>query len=409
MRPKILFLTQLLPYPPVCGGTIRSFHTVKRLSENYDITLLSFARRPEDFGHADHLRQYCADVRVFPMKRSALINARWMAQTLATGRPFIVDRDSVPEMQAAVDRMLAEDRFDLIYVDHLQMTLYLKGKHLCPSLLDEHNVEWQLIRRVAETEPFGLRKWLASLEWRKLRSYELAVCREYDVVTTVTEQDKAALQADAPDLAAVDCVPIGVDTHEFTPVELDPESKTILSLATMSWYPNVDAMHYFYSEIFPLVREQVPDARLVIAGSRPPESIKKLEQDSSVSVPGFVQNVQDVAGKAAVFIVPLRSGSGMRVKILNALAMGLPVVSTNVGCEGISARHEEHILLADSPDDFAAQVVRLLKDRALRTRLGAAGREFVEKCYAWQVVYPKLDAAVARALHSVAEVGLEPA
>ncbi|MDO8682419.1 MAG: glycosyltransferase family 4 protein [Armatimonadota bacterium] len=400
MKPRILFLAQLLPYPPVCGGTIRSFNILKRLCENYDVTLLSFTRRPDDLHNVDVLKNYCSDVRTTPITRSTTANAKWALRSLLLGSSFIIDRDYVPEMQTMVDNVIIDKPFDLVYVDHLQMSQYVKGAIGVPKVLDEHNVEWRIIQRIAQVSPPGPAKWFASIEWPKLRKHELIACREHDAVSVVTEHDLVTLCAENPSLDNINCVPIGVDTDEFKAVSLDPASKTILSVATMSWPPNIDAMLYFCSDIYPMVKRLVPGVRLVIAGANPPEAVTRLQSDPSISVPGFVKDIHGLASKSAVFIVPLRSGSGMRVKILNAMAMGLPVVSTSVGCEGIGAAHEKNVLLADNPLEFAEHTSRLLLDCNKRIDLGASGREFVIENYAWKVIYPRLDSMIGRLIEA---------
>ena len=401
MRARILFLAQLLPYPPVCGGTIRSYNTLKRLCASHDVTLLTFARKPEDRGHAQFLERICSEVWTVPMRRSPSANCRWAARSLARRSSFIIDRDFTPKMQNAVDAILRERWLDLIYVDHLQMSQYVRGKRACVRVLDEHNVEWRIIRRIAETERRGLWKLFASIEWPKLRDYELAVCEEFDAVCTVSEGDKTTLLSENRRIVNVTSIPIGVDAKEFHPVALDPDSKTILSVATMSWPPNEDAALYFCSQVYPLVKKRVPEARLILAGSSPTPAVRRLKADPSISVPGFVEDIHKLAGGAAVFIVPLRCGSGMRVKILNAMAMGLPVVSTSVGREGIEATHGRNILVADDPDTFAWHVARLLRNPEERVRLGAAGRELALQKYSWDVILPRLDAVIDGTLRRV--------
>jgi glycosyltransferase involved in cell wall biosynthesis len=160
----------------------------------------------------------------------------------------------------------------------------------------------------------------------------------------------------------------------------------------MSWPPNIDASLYFVREVYPLIKSREPQARLVLAGSRPPASVTSLpERDPSIEVPGFVDDMHSLAAEAAVFIVPLRSGSGMRVKILNAMAMGLPVVSTSVGCEGIPAVDGRDALIADTAQDLAQAVTSLLASPNLRFRIAANGRKFVEENFDWQAIFPRLD------------------
>lgn len=398
-KSRILFLAQLLPYPPVCGGTIRSFNILKRLCSNHDVTLLSFSRRPKDHDNAGFLSRFCSSVKTVPMVRSGFADARWAARSLLKRSSFIVDRDYVGEMRAEVDTVLSNIKFDLIYIDHLQMFQYVKDKNLCPKLLDEHNVEWKIIKRISQAE-HGARKWFAAQEWPKLKRYELTACAECDAVSTVTEMDKTTLQAESSSLNNVRRIPIGVDPKEFRAVGPSKDSRNIISVATMSWPPNIDSMLHFCSNIYPLIKEQTPEARLIIAGSRPPSAVKRLERDSSISVPGFVDDVHELARNAAVFIVPLRAGSGMRVKILNAMSMGLPVVSTSVGCEGIEVTQGENALIADTPRGFADCVMTLLNNTQVRLEIGAAAQKFVVENHAWEVIYPRLDRLIESTIGS---------
>jgi glycosyltransferase involved in cell wall biosynthesis len=268
-------------------------------------------------------------------------------------------------------------------------------------VLDQHNLEHQIIRRIAEnpgTNP--LLRWYAGVEWPKLRDFEVAAMRRADVTLAVSDADRDAFLALAPDLAGkVETVPIGVDTDYFSAAEREPDAQTILSIGTMSWLPNIDAMQWFVGEILPLVRAERPGARVSIVGSNPAKAVVALgKRDPAVVVTGTVPDVRPYAKECGVFVVPLRSGSGVRVKILNALAMGLPVVSTAIGAEGIAVTHGENILIADTPRQFAEAVCRVLNDRTLADRLGANGRALVEERYTWGAVGKRLHAVYDRVL-----------
>lgn len=389
---KILFLTQLFPYPPVCGGTIRSWNVLKRLAERHEVTLAALVRG--ELGSYDCVNDICRAVHGVNVHRSGLLNLCYAASGLIRRKPFIVIRDHVQEMQDLVNRLTSGIGFDLIYVDHLQMAQYVRREHAHGLILDEHNVEWRILKRIAATARRG-RRIFAELESRKLRDYELRACERFDKVITVTEEDRKALCADNPRLNNLCTVPIGVDLQEFSPVRLSANARAIVSIGTMSWPPNIDAVMYFARDIYPLVKQEEPKTRLVVAGSKPPKSVLNLcVDDSSIVVTGYVPDISALAEQAAVFVVPLRSGSGMRVKILNALAMGLPVVTTSLGCEGIDAMDGRDILIADDPSAFASAVVRLLRDPDERFRLGTNGRRLIEEKYSWESIYPILDAAV---------------
>jgi len=392
---RILFLAHLFPLPLDSGGKIKSYHTLKALASRHEVRAIAFVRSDEEASLIPELKSICAGVDVVRLDRGTLRQLSDLGGSLVAGKSFIIGRDFRAEMLDAVRRAAEEYRPDVVHIDHLQMAQHVDFSGPYRVVLDNHNVESMIVKRMAETADHGLMRLYAGLEWPKLRSYEIETCRRCDYVLTVSEEDKATLlemlnqpQHDA--VANVECVPIGVDVDHFRPIERVPGSLNMLSIGTMYWPPNVDSMLYFSREIMPLVRQQIPDCRLTIAGQRPVESIQALGREPGVTVTGYVEDERDVASDCGVFIVPLRSGSGVRVKILNALAMGLPVVSTSVGAEGLDVRSGEHLLIADGAAGFAQAVVRVLRDSELADRLGRSGRELVCEKYSWNRVGERL-------------------
>lgn len=386
MKPKLLFLAHLLPWPLDGGGQIKSYYTLKALAEAYEVTVLAFAR-PSDRPWEPEF----AVVRTVPLERSRLKDAATAARCLISGASWIVTRDGVPAMRQAVESALASGEYAALHVDHLQMAQFVPpDTGRTKVILDQHNVEHRIPQRLAETNrgPMGL---YARGEWRRLRRFEAAAVRRADLTLAVSDEDRAALCELAPS-ARIETVPIGVDLDYFAPVERLAGSTNLLSIGTMYWPPNVDAALHFCERILPEVRRCRPDARVTIVGARPTAAVQALAADPGVVVTGSVPDVRPYAADCAAFIVPLRSGSGMRVKILTALAMGLPVVSTTVGAEGIEVEDGVHLLLADGPDAFAAATVRLLDDPELGARLGAAGRARMVERYGWDAVGARLRA-----------------
>jgi sugar transferase (PEP-CTERM/EpsH1 system associated) len=395
-RPKILFLAHLLPWPLEGGGQIKSYHTLRILALEYEVTLLAFIRSEAERENIAPLEPLCVGgVHVVSLPRGKARDVRIAATSLLRGKSFLVARDACWDMNLALFRLLSEERY-VIHVDHLQMAQFLDEEVKETVVLDNHNIEHRIPKRIAETDggnPFV--RWYARTEWPRLRAFEQSACRRADMVLAVSEEDAEGLRALVPDRAdRVKAVPIGVDTDYFAVAERKPESKTLLSIGTMYWPPNVDSMLYFHSEIWPKVKARVPEAQLNIVGARPTTAIRALgETDSAITVTGSVPDVRPYGADCGAFIVPLRSGSGMRVKILNALAMGLPAVSTTVGAEGIEITDGENILLADTPEAFADATVRLLTEPGLSARLGAAGRRLMEERYSWDVTGRTLLAA----------------
>lgn len=393
-KPRLLFLTHLLPWPLDGGGQIKSYHTLRVLSHRFDITLLALIRRPEEAENLAPLRALCSFVQTVLLPRSRQRDVAAAAKAVLTRRSFLIGRDNVPAMHVAVAEALAAESHVAVHVDHLQMTQFVPPGVGVPVILDNHNIEHRIPQRIAQTPgmSWAMRRFAAH-EWPRLRDFEIAASRRADLVLMVSEEDKHDLIALAPDLQnKVHAVPIGVDTEYFGTVRRDADSKTLLSIGTMYWPPNVDAMLYFCAEILPKIKAQLPHVRLNIVGAKPTAPIRALAEadPEHVTVTGGVPDVRDWAADCGAFVVPLRSGSGMRVKILNAMAMGLPVVSTTVGAEGIDVTSGEDIVLADGADDFAQATVRVLSDPALATRIADNGRRLMREQYGWDRVGERL-------------------
>lgn len=403
-RTKILFLAHLLPYPLDGGGQIKSYHTFRLLSERYDVTMLALIRREEERENVKHLEPFCmGGVHCYLLKRNALSNITNALAALLKNQSFLVSRDTERELAGAMrfTCYASPPPYPVIHIDHLQMMPFVPDYYEGRIVLDQHNVEHRIPKRLSETPGANpLMRWYAGIEWRKLRDFEIAAMRRADVTLTVSDEDRDAFVALAPDLQEkIITYPIGVDTDYFAVADRSPDASDILSIGTMYWLPNVDAATWFVSDILPLVRQGKPDARFVIVGAKPtPEIIALGQRNKDVIVTGTVPDVRPFADTCGVFVVPLRSGSGMRVKILNALSMGLPVVSTTVGAEGINVTHGENILLADTPRAFADAVLSVLNDRALANHLGANGRRLMEEQYGWNAVGRQLFAAYDRVL-----------
>jgi len=391
-------LTQLCPYPPLSGSAIKTYNILKHLSLRHEINLLTFIRGEGEIRFISHLSKYCRQVDFCTIKRSKGLNLIHAAKSLLAAESFIITRDYHPRMRAKTLDLL-KDKPDLIYADHLQMFQFVPRPAPCPVLLDDHNVEWRIIERFASTGASRVQRLFAALEWGKLRAYELDACRRAALVLTVTPQDKDVLVSNGISAEKVFPLPVGVDTDWLKPIQLAAESKKVLMLGTMSWPPNADAVTYFVKAIYPLIKGEIPEVRFAVVGANPPRAIRALGRlDSSIEIAGYVEDIRAAVESIGVFVVPLRIGSGMRVKILDAMALGLPIVTTSIGCEGILLTPGEHALVADNPAEFANAVVRLLRNYDERVRLGSAGRGLVEKLYSWPSILDRLDRILSYSL-----------
>jgi glycosyltransferase involved in cell wall biosynthesis len=379
---RILLLTQIVPFPPDSGPKIKTLNVLKHLAERHDVHLVSFARSEAEREAAEALRPWCASVDLVPLSRSPLRDMAALAASFLKRRPFLVERDDSPAMRTCIERLLRTYRFDAVHADQLTMGQFAVDLPLPLRVLDEHNAVWTIVRRVAEQERWGPRRLVAELEWRRLRAYELALCQRFDDVLVVSETDLRDLTPPSGAAPHASVIPITVDTVALPFVLPGPDARHVLSMATMFYPPNVEGVLWFAREILPGIRARVPDIRFLVVGARPPAEVRDLETEASgVVVTGFVPDLDPYLSQSAVLVVPLHAGSGMRVKILEAFARGVPVVSTTIGVEGIEARNGEHLFVADTPEAFADAVVETLRDRVSAARRAASGRALVEERY----------------------------
>jgi glycosyltransferase involved in cell wall biosynthesis len=399
LRRRILFLTPQLPYPPEQGTAIRNYNLIAQVATRHDVALLSFSDLGRD--EVGPLADWCHPLQRIPApSRPKLARLRTM---LTTPLPDMAERLASAKFAGALREVLARERFDVVQVEGIEMARYghlvreVLGSAAPAVILDEHNAEYVLQRRAFETDTHLPRRWLAALyslvQWRRLVGYERSVCRDADAVLAVSEADAVALATLTPGLMPL-VVPNGVDTasyHPALPDTLPLRHPAIVFTGKMDFRPNVDGVLWFYHTAWPLVRAQNPDAHLYVVGKNPHRSLAPLRGDASVTLTGYVADIMPYFGGADVYIVPLRVGGGTRLKVLEALAAGLPLVTTTLGAEGIDLLPERHALVADVPADFAAAITSLLRDRERREALAQAGRALVLECYDWRSLAQRLE------------------
>ncbi len=398
----ILFLTQILPYPPSSGPKVKTWHVLRYLAQSgHKITLASFVR-PEELPYIDDVKKVCSTVHTIPVHRSRAWDAYFFLRSQVTGRPFLVERDDLAEMRALVNRVVASESVDVIHADQLTMTQFGFPLHINSGkkpvlIFDAHNAVWTIMERMKQNAPFYFKIPL-TLETRRVKRYEGKIVTDFNSTLAVTEPDRLALLDAVHGYGAngampISVIPIAVDTHQIMPVPRAENSLNILTMGTLYYPPNADGIRWFFQEVFPLIRQRVPKATLTIVGKNPPRDFVRLAADpgSGIVITGFVPELDPYFAASALTVVPVRAGGGMRVRILEAFARAMPVVTTTVGLEGIEARPGDDVLVADSPEDFANAVVNLFHDKRLQRQLSANGRRLVEEKYDWQVVLGDLD------------------
>ena len=394
---QILFLSQVLPYPLDAGPKVRSYYVLRHLARQHCVTLATFVRDSDPPEALAHLRGVVAQVAACRIRRSAWRNAAAISRSALSGEPVLITRDHVAEMSSLVQRLCAETPFDAIHADQLWMAPYALaaasvGRAKPRLILDQHNAVHLIPGRLAAAARNPLLRFGWQREARQMARYEAKICRAFDQVVTVTDADRHALDqlypaGRRPPFAVI---PICVDTSAVTP---RPRAATpgLLFLGGMHWPPNAEGVRWFAEAILPAIHASEPDARLLAIGRQPPPSLRQPATDW-IEAPGYVEDAEPYWAQSQVFVVPLRAGGGMRVKILDAWVQGVPVVSTTIGAEGLTYRDGQDILIADTPGEFAQAVVSVLRDASLAARLAAAGRVNVEQHYDWRRVYPAWDA-----------------
>jgi glycosyltransferase involved in cell wall biosynthesis len=285
-----------------------------------------------------------------------------------------------------IREILSKEKIDLVHVDMLPLSVYINEFKELPKILVNHNVESMRLYRWFQTESNPVKKAYLGMQYPKLKAFERSSMEQFDSCVVVSEKDKELLRGmGVKNTIAV--VPNGTDTSFFKPMGREKINNSVLWLGHMDVHTNKDAVLYFWREIFPLLQKQYPQVRMVIVGSAPPKEIADASRkDGNIKVTGFVDDVRPHMDEANVMIVPLRIGSGTRLKILDAMAMGKAIVSTSVGCEGLKVTDGENILIADKPEDFVRKVIQLLADDGLRQKLSDNALK-IAKEYDWEHLY----------------------
>lgn len=398
---NILFLTQIVPFPPDAGPKVKTYHVLRALiDQGHSVTLVSFVR-PEERQHIPALEKICTSVHVVPIRRSRFADVGYILRSYLTKRPFLVERDDLSPMQTLVSKLVLEGDFHFIHADQLTMVQFaVRGTVAFPDknpkvIFDAHNAVWTIVERMRENARWFLKPVLG-VEAKRVKRYEGELLKTVDHVLAVTEVDRDALDEALyfsnvkkdERVAPVTVIPIAVDTQQLQPIKRKSTSKNIVTLGTLHYPPNADGIRWFLNEVFPLVREDIPEATLTIIGKNPPQDFldAAAQLPDAIKVTGYVPELEPYFEQSALMVVPVRAGGGMRVRILEAFAHAMPVVTTTVGLEGIHAELEKDVLVADTAVEFANRVSELLESGQLQEELSENGRKLAVTKYDWQAV-----------------------
>lgn len=395
---RILMLTPQLPYPPHQGTSLRNYHIIRGLAEQNEVHLLSLveANQTASPGTIGPLLALCASVRTVPVPERTTAQRLWRMAT--DRRPDMAHRLQSGLFDVMLRQFLMGERFDVVQVEGIElaraMPLVREVSPASKIVFDDHNAEAALQARAFRTDLAEPRRWPAAvyslIQSRRLRRYEAEACRAADAVTAVSEADAEILRGMVPGLK-VTVIPNSIDVGDYArPVAGDVPQFDVVFSGKMDYRPNVDAMLWFGREIWPRIVAARPGTTWAIVGQKPHARLAWLAEEPGVTVTGRVDEIQPYLAGAGVYAMPLRMGSGTRLKLIEAMAAGKALVSTPLGAEGFPVSDSEQIVLAEEPEEFAGAVVALLEDAERRARLGEAARAFAER-YDWRRVVPRFE------------------
>jgi glycosyltransferase involved in cell wall biosynthesis len=387
---KILHLMPYCPVPPTFGGALRIYNLLKSMVRYNEVTLVTTG--------SDLERRLIMDEFGDKLQNVYLVRDHWMSKhrrlgqvyALGTRHSYFHLTTSGKELHELIEDLVEREDFDIIQTEFPAMGL-LRLKTPAVRILDAHNVEYENFRRMwANTSSF-IRKGHYFREYKKLFIEEIEACRNQQAMFVTSRHDKEIFDRDVPEIRKF-IIPNGVDTTFFTPSHTPEEPNTLVFIGMMAYVPNYDGMVFFLDEIFPLIKRKIPHVKLYIVGNRPPSQLLR-RASSDVIITGFVEDVRKFISRAAVYIVPLRMGSGTRLKILEAMAMQKAIVTTPIGCEGIEVSNGDSLCIEGRPESFAEKVVELLQNSGLRRKLGMRGYDVARSRYDWKIIGEAVESA----------------
>lgn len=391
-RLKILWVKSGPLHPLDTGGKLRTYNMLKELSKNHQVTFLTLESRTAAPDWKLGTAEYCQDVISIPWKESRKLSLGFYLELLRnsvfSSRPYAIDKYVSHGMKDKI-RELDKGRFDLIVCDFLAPAVNFPEHFSTPTLLFQHNVESEIWRRHYEEAKGSLvtRKYFHS-QWKRMQDFEKKCCARFDGVVTVSARDSETLKHEMNVNNILGDVPAGVDSNYFQPADRDQKRPNrIVFTGSMDWMPNDDAVKFFIKEIYPGIKSSVPDVTFTIAGRNPSGALMEMAKtDTSIQVTGTVEDIRPYVTESAIMVVPLRIGGGTRIKIFEGMAMGVPIVSTSIGAEGLPVIHGDNIMLADDADSFSREVISLLTNSHIRIKIADTGLAMVRKSYSWEAV-----------------------
>lgn len=389
---KILFLQKRILFPTDAGNKVRTLNVIRHLAKWHEVTYLCNIQKEEE-QYIQEMQSLGVRLETIPWTETPRDSAgfyRDLALNLFSRYPFNVNKDFDPRLRRKAEELLAQEPYDLVICDFVQMARNAIGLNTPASVLFQHNVEAEIFKRHAETDHGWLRRKYMAVQWKKMHKFESEAGRHFNSVIAVSKRDRDIYQKEYG-WDHTEVIDTAVNTEYFHPSVEEEKKDHVVFVGSLDWLPNEDGILHFVQNTWPQIRQKRPNATLQIVGRNPGKTVQQLTATSGVEVVGTVPDVRPYLASASVVIVPLRIGGGTRLKIFEALAMKKALVSTSLGAEGLNVTHGEHVLLGDTPEEFSECVLQLLDNDEMRNTLADNAHRLVNEHYTAEAVARQFD------------------
>jgi polysaccharide biosynthesis protein PslH len=383
-------LTPYLPYPLLSGGQIRTYNLLKKLANKHEVTLFSLIKHEDEKKYIPELKKYCSKVQVFKRSQKPF-TLKNILKTAFSSYPFLVIRNHAPQIISAVEQALKSEKYDLIHAETFYMMPHIPKTQI-PTILVEQTIEYLGYESYAKKTPFFLRPIL-NIDIKKIRKWERFYWQACDTLIVMSEEDKKYIGREISDSKKIEVVANGVDTSWFEEIQKQTTKvPTVLSVGTFKWLPNVEAVKYLVTQVWPLIKKELPNAKLKIVGNAPTEDVFEYQKsDASIEVIGRISDIREAFATSDILMAPVFSGKGTRYKVLEAMASGTPIVATTTAVEGLEVVNGKHVMTSNTPQGMANLAIDLLNNMDKRKTMAKNGKQFVKQHYDWSLISHKLD------------------
>lgn len=383
---KLLILTSRFPYPLEKGDKLRAYFQIRELAKQHELVLFSLSDTKWTEDSIKALQPYCQKIHLFPLKRISIYCRLFLS--LFSKTPFQVAYFYQRSLHKKLQTIIEQEAPDLIYCQLIRMAVYCQDIEL-PKVLDYMDAFSIGLDRRSQKER-GIRRWLVKLETRRVRNFEIIAQTYFDRQSIISEGDKNHLRV--PNPSHVHVIPNGIDSHFFQPQPSAEPQFDLVFVGNLGYFPNVEACSYLVKQVLPLLPRTI---RLLLAGANAPQKVRAFDDGKHIRVSSWLPDIREGYQNGHIFVAPLFTGSGQQNKILEAMALELPVITTSLVNQAIGAEDGKQLLIADSPGEFVAHIQQLMGDASLRIAMGKAARSFVKETYSWEKTGERLDALLS--------------